>query len=1770
MRCTTVRFVTTFAVGRDATAGLTSGVGKAGSKGLTGEDHNQPPSPHIARAFHPQDLAAPPGVAPDHKAAAAYLAPDEHDHHAHAAAHHEAKVDAHVDHAEHVKAKAEEHAKHAPLPKPDEHGKHGEPPMDPAVATAIAQMTIISTNLMIQTQTLAAKEHARQEQEKVQHAINDVSAIGYAATLTSLAHDMNDKNSRAFINTLDKINDPDLRAKVKHQFEAQNHQTLENFIQHCDDWNNNGDNRDKSAAMQLISKERDQAEANIAKMDPDERKRKEKDANDAAITILAATKAHDHSDANMQKLFRELGKSDPERIEMIRAAVQQHTHGDTNLYQSIDDGTHKGDEDEAIAMLAGDRVASAKAAIKNEDDPARLREVMTELKGPELAKVAADPATTEALAHQKNPTDAKELLYLVSGDKADADAERLGNLLKPKGEGYIGMGDVVGMDNMDRRKASNVLKEFESMSGADVKAAALAWNKTHPDRSFEQMLQDRWGDDNDKTEYNRLLAMIHGDKGLDRSLRLQEGMREHDQEEIEGALAHTKDPNQDPDLKSSDPAVRTKAEVKRFDLLNENAMFELHNNVADQATQQVDNILHGKTGPVQGRSTKDQLGAYYDAEKAKDIGTSFEEVYVGGSAATMLHASRQLKHDNEVRDNRVGAMELLDDGKLSVETEFHRGKGAKEQAEKLESIQTNKELQEAQERFKAKYGDQDMLPATDKKRSDMNANELMIDNIRQYGVKAERPAQLEYMLQVQQYEKQYSESLEADEADEAGGGTQKWQREELAAERDMLKDPKAVTVDPQVLMSGPFKLIANATGEPTFDTAQAQIDALSAQQHLDDGLKANVTKAEFNAQDKGMTAANAAQEEGKKRLAERITKIFSTIAKIASLITMQPELILLIDVGEGLLEMGIKHQVMGEAYDPAEDAKMLAFTAAADIALMGLTKAGELKAARFAASAETKVVKAAEQEAISAGEKAAVKIEQEASGEAKAEALKEGAHAVAGESKAMQGAIEEGTSAERALSSEAAGEVGAKVEQKAVEAAEGKAAHAVESTAAKEAETGAKEMSAETAKAVEQIKSRYGLAGNFAKMGITTVGGGIVQGKSPGEILRGLTVGGLGLVLPGHLAEKVREAIGNDTLALKVLNEIASFTTETATMTTLNAAGGADGGDAVTEALWGAAGSRYQRGFGGGHGKQPAEEPREPLALPEPTPEPVPSHTTEPTPISAAPTEPAPQLAPTPEAPAPSAPNTRTTEPMPVVVPPEARVTDRMPAVAPEAANSPAQEAKQAFVDDAPTLADRIDRATGVDKGADYKPFRDDMVAFYKNQNEEARQVTHVEGQPVESKKDGGKWVGNQNYDVRRFQYDNATLTNITMDAHMAAGPGVSPEQVAAAKASTFKGVDSIVNTNENGTRHTLPDGSKLHVEPVFHDDPAMAKHRIELVTPFDPQTGKRVRTNQKTWSTADAANPNVGAHELVGHGAGFPDTYVDPESVWRDTPSSPFVTNDKGFMETVGPGAHMTQANRDQLGRDIAGGKTTTTPDVTGSPPSAPDESPTDPVATKPVDPATSSSTPAVVDEPRNQAAEIESAHQGEPTTEVEVARDGTVQAEAKPDATVQAEVERATANADRDVDPKPEQAPTRVRQDVYLMGKDGLDIGQMDVWERDPRSGPVFVEEKDGTGIGKINPKTNRPFKDPEIQRKEWVDAQIRDAGRKKATAIRDAVATRGDHNAAVPSIEEVRQANTIRFEIKADNPELRAAVEAQLDQLRAEFPAMTFDVRFGVGKD
>ena len=113
-------------------------------------------------------------------------------------------------------------------------------------------------------------------------------------------------------------------------------------------------------------------------------------------------------------------------------------------------------------------------------------------------------------------------------------------------------------------------------------------------------------------------------------------------------------------------------------------------------------------------------------------------------------------------------------------------------------------------------------------------------------------------------------------------------------------------------------------------------------------LKPGVEKQEFDQIDKNLSQTLDVQRDEKIRLSEHLAKIYSTIGKIAALVTAQPELFALIDVASGLATMAIKKSVAGEAYDPADDAKLLAIDAAVDAAMVGLVRAGTMAIAATA------------------------------------------------------------------------------------------------------------------------------------------------------------------------------------------------------------------------------------------------------------------------------------------------------------------------------------------------------------------------------------------------------------------------------------------------------------------------------------------------------------------------------------------------------------------------------------------------------------------------------------------------------------------------------------------------------------------------------------------------------------------------------------------------------------------------------------------------------
>ena len=830
----------------------------------------------------------------------------------------------------------------------------GQPPPD-AVAKLVAEYPRERTSIMtVCTQTLGngfvqqvIKAAAQQPQaqpsaqpkpaeaatptanhdesaEKIKDSVAELNATTYAALLVAAKDDTDSKQARwQFLNVLDRCDDPLTRHKMAEKFEHLTGQSLESFIKNAS-W---AGKRDQAQALQMISSQRDAADAKLEKLSPAQRKELTAKANAWAEQILQVTRIKDADDDDQAvKIARVLGPRTPEEIELIRAAIRRNTNQEHSIYEELDKSLSHGNEDEAVAGLSGDPVHAAIIGIANAgSDAERIKELLkglnpTQLREANQRNIMWGPSW--AAAHVAEGPDHEEIVKLAQGDKAGAEAIHITNMLKEPADGYKLTYDAEAMQRQQKtialRSTDNVLAELESKSPEEIVAARDTWNKqaaANGTPNWDQMIEERFG--KDSVEARRVLALTHGKRAEDKVLALREGMRTNDQKEIEGAL-------ESPDLKSADPTKRAKAEAERAEI-------EKTAREYDGRDQRVTAFMTGKDeSKVQERSVDDQLAAHYKsyAETDQHSSNGFEEI------RHMANREQERKdREHEAHDQNIASTELSHEGQLSTATQYYRG-DTKARAKLLDNEQSNKQLGTDEADYEKKYGKPMLGKGGD--RDDMNAEELKIDNVRKYGVASERRAETELRLQKELAQTQHSDRLAQEEARRQflGGnaGTEDLVREQVAVEDSMLTEGK-----------GPFGMGRE--------------------------LKEGTTKDEFLQVDQNLTKSLETQREEKIRLSNHLAHIFSTIAKLGALLTMQPELFVLIDVCSGMAEMAIKKSVAGEAYDPADDAKLLAIDAVVDIAMLGAAKLAEAR--KLGALGKDAVV--ASEEAGAVGDKVATK-----------------------------------------------------------------------------------------------------------------------------------------------------------------------------------------------------------------------------------------------------------------------------------------------------------------------------------------------------------------------------------------------------------------------------------------------------------------------------------------------------------------------------------------------------------------------------------------------------------------------------------------------------------------------------------------------------------------------------------------------------------------------------------------------------------------------------
>lgn len=553
---------------------------------------------------------------------------------------------------------------------------------------------------------------------QVQENLKELEATRYAQTLASARGSVDNKQARyEFLNTLDKVADPDMRHRMMAKFSEATGQSLEKFIQTAD-WDGG---RDKEEALRLISPERDAAAEKIKGMSPDERKKLEGKANDWAQRVLAVTRIEDaDSDTAAADIFRTLGPRSPEEVEMIRAAVRRNTGGH-GIYEELDRSLSGNTQDEAVAGLSGDPVQAAWAGLKNVDDnPGRSIEILRGLSPAQRQELISKKAifgTGWILNGIPEGADREEVRHLLANDTVGADGEHFANLLRDPMDGARLENKFAGVEKTAQTKkfeavraTSNVIKEFESKSPEELLAAKEAFNKSAAERggpSWDQMLDARFKD-GDPTTYMRMQALSRGDRAESKALGFSVALEAGNQPELERVLAS-------PDLKSDDPVKRAAAEKERNELASKIEALDAQQKYAQA-------VLRGENpGDKQfaGREVTEQIEQHFTDEAASNEGKArvdqMRDVAKNGLVLADGFDSHLAKRNETTRDNKYAAEEVWKDGKVAASTEVRRAEKDKNTEKKLgmlENLKSNEQLADIGTDYQRKYG-KDMLAAPD-------------------------------------------------------------------------------------------------------------------------------------------------------------------------------------------------------------------------------------------------------------------------------------------------------------------------------------------------------------------------------------------------------------------------------------------------------------------------------------------------------------------------------------------------------------------------------------------------------------------------------------------------------------------------------------------------------------------------------------------------------------------------------------------------------------------------------------------------------------------------------------------------------------------------------------------------------------------------------------------------------------------------------------------------------------------------------------------------
>lgn len=141
--------------------------------------------------------------------------------------------------------------------------------------------------------------------------------------------------------------------------------------------------------------------------------------------------------------------------------------------------------------------------------------------------------------------------------------------------------------------------------------------------------------------------------------------------------------------------------------------------------------------------------------------------------------------------------------------------------------------------------------------------------------------------------------------------------------------------------------------------------------------------------------------------------------------------------------------------------------------------------------------------------------------------------------------------------------------------------------------------------------------------------------------------------------------------------------------------------------------------------------------------------------------------------------------------------------------------------------------------------------------------------------------------------------------------------------------------------------------------------------------------------------------------------------------------------------------------------------------------------------------------------------------------------------------------------------QHPIRdtIYREVELVDQRGSPLGELDGIDL---KNMIFYEDKRAGNFNTINPHTGKV----QQTESEWAKKQIYKKTEARIQALNTANSTRTTTNGSekIPTLQEIKNIKHFIFRLEGDTPELRKAVQQEINNLGKKFPNYTFDVIYG----